>query len=396
MCTRRKTHILVEAPELIPSVRVGVLDILQYIERENGLCEVRFSRTFDICSDDLEWCDVFITVRGSEEATWKLVKLARRYRRYVVMFLDDDLLHLPKQQPHDEIYRDTIIRVYLPKILSSCSKLWVVNPRLGKAYAALSGVPFFSNGVPLQLSPEPDKTDTGVFRILYAGSIGHGSILRECIAPAVPRLIKRFGKAIHFTFIGADPGLPSSSQVTIIPFFEDYNAYRNYVSKGNFDLGLAPLEDASFYSYKYYNKFLEYTQIGITGLYSAVPPYTDIIQNGENGFLCTTNPESWENTICQIVSFPLSRRQYCLDKARQMVKERFSYERLAQQLLLDLPQLATYQAPACTIPPIRNSFLLHYGYRSWLYLKAGGLSIIPHIAQKAAQKFISQLRRKYS
>lgn len=396
MFTRRKTHILVEAPELIPSVRVGVLDILQYIERENGLCEVRFSRTFDICSDDLEWCDVFITVRGSEEATWELVKLAQKYGRYVVMFLDDDLLHLPKQQPYDELYRDAVIRVYLPQILSSCSKLWVVNPRLGKAYGVLSGIPFFSSCVPLQLSPKPDKADTGVFHILYAGSIGHGSILRECITPAVPRLIERFGKNIHFTFIGADPGLLPSSQLSVIPFFEDYDAYRNYVTRGNFDLGLAPLEDAPFYSYKYYNKFLEYTQIGITGLYSAVLPYTDVIQDGENGFLCTTNTFAWEDAICKIAALPFSMRQHCLDKARKMVGERFSYVQVAKQLLQNFPELMEYRAPQCSIPSIRNNALLHYARRGWLYLKAEGVSIMPYLAQKAAKKYISHLRRKCS
>lgn len=394
---RRKTHILVECPELIPSVRVGVLEILQYIEREYGLCEVRFSRTFDIHSCDLEWSDIFISVRGCEEATWKLVTLARRYARYVVMFLDDDLLHLPSQKISEELYRDEIIRVYLPKILACSHKLWVVNRRLGETYGSLTRTPFFTSEVPIQLPKERrDKTDNSVFRVLYAGSVGHGSILKQCIAPSVPRLIKRFKDNIHFTFIGADPGLISSAQVSVIPFFEDYDTYRNYVNYKNFDLGLAPLEDSSFYSYKYYNKFLEYTQIGITGLYSSVPPYTDVIRDGENGFLCATSDSAWENAICRIAFLSSQVRQNCLANARQMMEERFSYACQAEHLLRNFPQIVNYRAPQHTIPPVQIVPLLHYWHRSWMYLKSDGIAAIPIIIQKAVKKYISGLRRKYS
>ena len=56
---KRKTHVLVECPELIASVKVGVLNALAILE--NNTLQTRFCRTSDMQVCDLQWADILIT-----------------------------------------------------------------------------------------------------------------------------------------------------------------------------------------------------------------------------------------------------------------------------------------------------------------------------------------------
>ena len=84
------THILVECPELIVSVKLGVLEPLKYLEK-NGMAEVVFLATKDIRKEDIIWSDILITVRGCETLTRKIVCEAKRLGRFIIYYLDDDL-----------------------------------------------------------------------------------------------------------------------------------------------------------------------------------------------------------------------------------------------------------------------------------------------------------------
>ena len=75
-----KTNILVECPELISSVKIGVLDLLENREE----CNIEFRRTSTITKHDILWSDVVISVRGCEKASLKIMESANRAGRYNV------------------------------------------------------------------------------------------------------------------------------------------------------------------------------------------------------------------------------------------------------------------------------------------------------------------------
>ena len=128
-----KTNILVECPELISSVKIGVLDLLENREE----CNIEFKRTSTITKHDILWSDVVISVRGCEKASLKIMESANRAGRYTIMFLDDDLINIPLNLDSTKYYNDKKLKKYILEILANCQILWAVNPRIIEKYSKL-------------------------------------------------------------------------------------------------------------------------------------------------------------------------------------------------------------------------------------------------------------------
>ena len=125
------TNVLIECPEMIPSVKVGVLDILEYQKD----CNTRFIRTMDVTKKDILWSDIVISVRGSEKATSKIMEAALNAGRYTITFLDDDLLNIPSNLGVTEYYKDKKTKDCILDILSKSYILWGVNSRIVEKYS---------------------------------------------------------------------------------------------------------------------------------------------------------------------------------------------------------------------------------------------------------------------
>ena len=122
----KHTNILVECPELIASVRVGVLEPLKpFVEK--GKCNIVFKRTIDIRRKDIAWCDILICVRGSEQATLNIVQAAKRAGRFIIYFLDDDLLNIPNNISCSTYFSNPEIRNYIIKCIEYSDINWCVN-----------------------------------------------------------------------------------------------------------------------------------------------------------------------------------------------------------------------------------------------------------------------------
>ena len=246
----RRTHILVECPELIASVRVGVLNALAPLDEE--MTETRFCKTRAITKSDIQWADIFVCVRGCEELSFALAREAKRLGRLLVYFLDDDLLNLPEDTMAYRYFRDNNNQKYLLKILENCDVLWGVNPLIRDNY-----YPYCKNSrwvctrVPVVLSDLPKKSsiehNDESINILYAGSRDHQTIIRELIAPAVKIVLHAFPHGVSFTFVGADPGIHGDDRVKFYPFFYDYAEYRRFMECHRFSVGLAPVRTTNFY-----------------------------------------------------------------------------------------------------------------------------------------------------
>ena len=107
------TNILVECPELISSVKIGVLNPLKNQKK----CDIKFKRTVDITKKDILWSDIVISVRGSERASFEIMKAAALAKRYTIMFLDDDLINIPLNLESTTYYNNDKIKKYIIKIL---------------------------------------------------------------------------------------------------------------------------------------------------------------------------------------------------------------------------------------------------------------------------------------
>lgn len=78
-------------------------------------------------------------------------------------------------------------------------------------------------------------------------------------------------------------------------------AYPNFVpwmaKNLKWDIGIAPLEDTAFTRSKSDIKFLDYSALGIPGIYSRVPSYSGSVRHLETGWLAENSPAAWVEAL---------------------------------------------------------------------------------------------------
>lgn len=385
-------RILVECPQEIASVRVGVLEPLRPLEEE-GSCQVRYRDTKEITKQDILWCDVLVSVRGCEYPTLRVVQAAKAAGCFLIYFLDDDLLNIPDGNASSNYYRDNKIKVNLTQILELCDVLWGVNQQILLKYGQYVSRPVLLR-VPATIYRQPPEISEQI-HILYAGSADHSGIVQELLAPAVQKILEEYGQKVDFTFIGADPNLRHTAGVRYYPYFESYDAYQKTVLGGNFCVGLAPVYDTPFYACKYYNKFIEYSSCGIAGIYSNHEPYVEIVAQGENGLLCDNTAESWYQAIKQLIDSPRNIQKMARAGAK-ILEEQFTYRTVAQSLKEQIPEVTSFQGPQISekdvsLPPMK---LLFYQERILLLCRMYGLLAVFVIPLKAIKKIFKILGKK--
>ena len=384
-----KTKILVECPSLISSVKIGVLSVLENRKE----CEVQFKKTIEINEKDIVWSDIVISVRGCERASLKIVKAANKAKRFTIMFLDDDLINIPLDLDSTKYYNDRELKKYIEKVLGNSNVLWAVNPRIVKKYSKftiekkgiLSKVPMkIENGI------EKLKFSTKPLKILYAGSIDHEKTLKKIINPVVKKFNDEINRnEISFTFIGANPHIKNTKHYK---YFESYEKYKKFVKEGRFSIGLAPIEITEFYKSKYYNKFLEYSSIGVLGIYTNSEPYKLVVRHNENGILCKNEVESWYSEIKKVIDNPNKIRNM-IKKAQEDLVKNYNLNIVQNELFKQIPELLTYKAPLVELKSIKLKDLKYVFYmeRLKLLMRIYGLKSIYVIPYRVLKKIVKKI-----
>lgn len=131
---------------------------------------------------------------------------------------------------------------------------------------------------------------------------------------------KKYGDNVYFKVLGDDTyqnkelnikGIPwtSASEIDVI---------------SSFDIGIMPLPDNQWVKGKCGLKGLSYMSLEVPTIMSAVGVNSEIINDGENGYLAT-NAEEWIEKISSLIdSFDLRKSMGAL--GRKTVEERYSFE----------------------------------------------------------------------
>lgn len=397
------THILVECAEKLASVTLGVLAPLEQFQKE-GTCKVRFVKTKEIQATDIAWCDILICVRGCEFLSSIILKEAQKAKRFLIYFLDDALLQLPENAACYEAFQSADCANILKKCISFCDVLCSANQNIlrdYRTYLPTDRAEFLYPPVHLEKKIDTRWDAPDVVRFLYAGSTDHEDIVEKYLREGVQKLAKEFGSNIYFTFIGANPRIRGLPNVEYIKFIESYEKYQEIVEKGNFHIGLAPLEDSYFHHCKYFNKYIEYTKIGAVGIYSDTMPYQQVIENGENGWLCEGTSEAWyecmKNLFLAIRSNPTAVRK--LYKTSEMrINTQFAPAQLGRELAETLPELISYRAPEVEPDAIHLKFvkLRFYSARTAALWKRHPILFLPLFIIKTGKILIQELFRNIS
>ena len=262
----------------------------------------------------LEQADLVIITR--DFPTWideyrQVIAAARRYGKPVVYETDDLLLELPEGHPDYERYlaaRAAMLQavVEADAVVGSTPELcdylrsFNSNTRLWENY--LDDRLWQVAGLPSNAARPGDQAGDRLVSIGYMG--GHSHVIDlEPVVPALIRILEKYPSKVQLKFWGLEPpaSLRDHPAVEHLPVgLVDYASFAAYFSTQTCDLFIAPLQDNLFNRCKSPLKFLEYSALGVPGVYSRAPAYQRLVRHGENGFLAGELDE-WVGCLSRLI-----------------------------------------------------------------------------------------------
>jgi glycosyltransferase involved in cell wall biosynthesis len=144
--------------------------------------------------------------------------------------------------------------------------------------------------------PAKWNDDAGAVCIGWTGSVS--TIQHFALAiPALKRIKERFGSKVKFKIIGDPDYYCEELDVRGVR----WSASTEVSDLSELDIGIMPLPDDEWSKGKCGMKGLQYMALGIATLMSPVGVNTDIIQQGQNGFLPETEDE-WVEMLSRLIT----------------------------------------------------------------------------------------------
>ncbi len=282
-----------------------------HLNRLLGQAEaVLFQREFPAYADEYAW------IAGQARARGKLV----------IYEIDDLLFELSAGHPDRDSHYYT--RALWPMLQAAIQAdlVTTTTPQLAGYLRAFNpNVTVLPNYLPdslwmgAVLELRPEASDPVV--IGYMGSNTHHADLEE-ISPVLEGILGERGERVRCRFWGAPPpvGIRGLANVEWIPLEQfDYAEFAAYFRRQQCDLFIAPLADNTFNQCKSAIKFLEYSILGIPGVYSRMASYQAVVEDGRNGLLAGT-AEEW--TMCLNMLLDDPGRRLALGRAARESVER--------------------------------------------------------------------------
>jgi len=290
--------------------------------------DVRFAMS--IADPALTDSSVLVLQRPTSESLVTLSKSARERGQALVCEFDDDLHDIPASNEHAALYADGALLRCFEAVCTSATVLFVSTHALAGNYArlgtptavcqnAIDDVHFarFSGGF-----SAPRRAYQ--VRIGYGGSYMHGGDF-ACVAEAVARVLRRYpqvrlvfwgrnyrdqipedlwDQTEYYLGTGSQGGLrfddPKSDEATDRGLASV--AYYDLLHRLDLDLGIAPLEPATFNRCKSSVKVMEYGMLGIAALASRFGPYAEYqAEASESVVILAEGTDEWERALCDLV-----------------------------------------------------------------------------------------------
>lgn len=285
-----------------------------------GIQVIHGNECMDIHPEAVSQADAVVIQREfpeNLEVYEQIVGRARAERKPVIYEIDDQLFELPEDHidypthyysPALFAMLRAVIEADLVTTSTAALKeyLQVFNPHVRVMPNYLDDS-LWKLRDPEQL-PASSSDPQGPVTIGYMGTNTHQADLAT-VAPLLEKLLERYGNHLSLRFWGAGPPerLRSHAGVEWQPIqMHSYAEFAAYFSQKNCDLFIAPLIDSPFNRSKSAIKYLEYSALGIAGVYSRTTPYQEVIRDGQNGYLAGTEQE-WENRLVELIDSPQQR-----------------------------------------------------------------------------------------
>ena len=256
----------------------------------------------------------------------KIIKFAHDQRKPVVLDLDDLLLELPENHP------DRISNFFTESLLPMLQAIMEVDLVTVATNAIQDyllqynrNVKVFQNYLNDQLwkiiEPVSNRSGDSPITIGYMGGHSHKPDI-QMVTPILLHLLHKYSDNIVFKFWGIEPPdeLVHFSQVDWCPPKSyTYADFVSYFQTQSADIMIAPLIDNLFNSCKSAIKFLEYSALGVPGVYSKISPYEITVEDGVDGLLASS-PLEWEASLSKLIEDQEFRRRIALNAQAKIRK----------------------------------------------------------------------------
>ncbi|PKM50473.1 MAG: hypothetical protein CVV02_11070 [Firmicutes bacterium HGW-Firmicutes-7] len=339
-----KTGVLAFCFKMIPSATVGVIEPLKTLERK-GVLKFEYKDTKEVTEEDIVACDVVICIRGAEKEALELVKKAVSKGKYIIYYLDDDLLSLDASYTYNHKYfNSTSVLHNIQDIMKVCNSLWTNNGIIATKYMNFFEKVILTKAPALLLKDEETlKEPNEVITIGYASGIDHRSFFEYLLYNPFERLIKEYTGKINIEILGFEPYYMHQLPIGCYPYIEQYEQYKKFMHSRNWDIGLAPLPNSSFNSCKYFNKYLEYGAINAAGIYSNGSPFNNHIRNEYNGLMVNNTVEDWYDGIVRLIEDEDLRGKISSIAERDL-RENFSLDKISEDIQSKIEELSNYKS----------------------------------------------------
>jgi glycosyltransferase involved in cell wall biosynthesis len=241
-----------------------------------------------------------VFVRNTNDAMW-FVNKVKKEKTCFIYSIDDNLLDLERQYINNSKEIISILANHAYGVIVSTSNL---RDRLS---ALNKNIFIVENSLDdtliniRQKAPDP----LGIVTIGYMGTYTHDKDF-AVVQKALKQILNDYPN-VYFEIAGAVVNyakidLPKFTSLPLTKEDYSYTKFWKWMTKNIFwDIGIAPLEATKFTRCKSDIKFLDYSALGVTGVYSNVPPYSDYVVHNKTGLLAENTAESWYNNLERLI-----------------------------------------------------------------------------------------------
>lgn len=236
----------------------------------------------------------------------------------IIYETDDDLLNVNSRIGDREwptLDQKNIIRL----LAREADGIIVSTKNLAKTFTTLNqNIHIIENSLDETLFHR--KADAKTNKKIKFGYMGTFTHLEDLIfvSAAIKNALVKFESNVEFEIVGI------GDEDTIRKIFGDapvsikrvpekdvpYEKFCHWMSENlRWDFGIAPLLKSKFSDSKSDIKFLDYSLVGIPGVYSNVPAYKDTVQDNVNGLLCDNSVDHWTAQIEKMITSQELRTQ---------------------------------------------------------------------------------------
>ncbi len=314
--SRLRVHVLYEHSDGMTPHGCGEIRLLKPLAHPS--LQSRVDLSFG-CEIPVHQVDILIIERlWNYSCEWQDLYPSLLYLRQqgtkIIYEIDDDLLSVNMEIGTAE-HPTAIQKMWIRQMSRFADGLIVSTQVLAKRFETLNAnIEIVPNCLDEELfesvrnlhQPE-GQNDPVVFG--YMGTYTHFEDLLTIIQP-LRACLNHFGSKVRFEIIGIGNDAHIESlfgdlpvKVLTVPSGSvPYPQFIKWLCQGvKWDFGIAPLKDTVFSRSKSDIKFLDYSSLGIPGIYSDVPAYSESVKQMENGLLAS-NSSDWFDSLSMLIS----------------------------------------------------------------------------------------------